>query len=75
MYNTADDVANQKDVATGEGKTAPSRAGLAVEQQLTSTGNDRQGLAPHPPNFTWDDRDTNKVDNSQQLGLNILVGG
>lgn len=27
MYNTADDVANQKDVATGEGKTVPLRAG------------------------------------------------
>ena len=71
MYNTADDVANQKDVATGEGKNRTFAGWLAVEQQLTSTGNDRQGLHLFA-NFTWHDRDTNKVDNSQQLGLKYI---
>lgn len=71
MYNTADDVANQKDVATGEGKSRTFAGWLAVEQQLTSTGNGRQGLHSFA-NFTWHDRDTNKVDNSQQLGLKYI---
>lgn len=71
MYNTADDVANQKDVATGEGKNRTFAGWLAVEQQFTSTGNDRQGLHSFA-NFTWHDRDTNKVDNSQQLGLKYI---
>lgn len=71
MYNTADDVANQKDVATGEGKNRTFAGWLAVEQQLTSTGSGRQGLHSFA-NFTWHDRDTNKVDNSQQLGLKYI---
>lgn len=71
MYNTADDVANQKDVATGEGKNRTFAGWLAVEQQLTLTGNGRQGLHSFA-NFTWHDRDTNKVDNSQQLGLKYI---
>lgn len=71
MYNTADDIANQKDVATGEGKNRTFAGWLAVEQQLTSTGNGRQGLHSFA-NFTWHDRDTNKVDNSQQLGLKYI---
>ena len=71
MYNTADDVTNQKDVATGEGKNRTFAGWLAVEQQLTSTGNGRQGLHSFA-NFTWHDRDTNKVDNSQQLGLKYI---
>lgn len=71
MYNTADDVANQKDVATGEGKNRTFAGWLAVEQQLTSIGNGRQGLHSFA-NFTWHDRDTNKVDNSQQLGLKYI---
>ncbi|WP_312333053.1 carbohydrate porin [Acinetobacter variabilis] len=71
MYNTADDVANQKDIATGEGKNRTFAGWLAVEQQLTSTGSSRQGLHSFA-NFTWHDRDTNKVDNSQQLGLKYI---
>lgn len=71
MYNTADDVANQKDVVTGEGKNRTFAGWLAVEQQLTSTGNGRQGLHSFA-NFTWHDRDSNKVDNSQQLGLKYI---
>ena len=72
MYNTADDVNNQKDVANPtDGKNRTFAGWLAVEQQLTSTGNDRQGLHSFA-NFTWHDRDTNKVDNSQQIGLKYI---
>lgn len=72
MYNTADDVANQKDVANPTDAKNRTFAGwLAVEQQLTSTGSGRQGLHSFA-NFTWHDRDTNKVDNSQQLGLKYI---
>lgn len=72
MYNTADDVANQKDVAKPTDAKNRTFAGwLAVEQQLTSTGSGRQGLHSFA-NFTWHDRDTNKVDNSQQLGLKYI---
>lgn len=71
MYNTADDVANQKDIATGEGKNRTYAGWLAVEQQLTSTGQGGQGLHSFA-NFTWHDRDTNKVDNSQQIGLKYI---
>jgi len=71
MYNTADDVANQKDVANPTDAKNRTFAGwLAVEQQLTSTGSG-QGLHSFA-NFTWHDRDTNKVDNSQQLGLKYI---
>ncbi|WP_180105084.1 carbohydrate porin [Acinetobacter sp. YH12108] len=72
MYNTADDVANQKDVANPTDAKNRTFAGwLAVEQQLTSTDSGRQGLHSFA-NFTWHDRDTNKVDNSQQLGLKYI---
>lgn len=71
MYNTADEVANQKDIATGEGKNRTFAGWLAIEQQLTSTGSGRQGLHSFA-NFTWHDRDTNKVDNSQQIGVKYI---
>lgn len=71
MYNTADDIANQKDIATGEGKNRTFAGWLAVEQQLTSTGSGRQGLHSFA-NFTWHDRVTNKVDNSQQIGVKYI---
>ena len=71
MYNTADDIANQKDIATGEGKNRTFAGWLAIEQQLTSTGSGRQGLQSFA-NFTWHDRDTNKVDNSQQIGVKYI---
>ncbi|KGT47775.1 MULTISPECIES: carbohydrate porin [Acinetobacter] len=72
MYNTADDVNNQKDVANPtDGKNRTFAGWLAIEQQLTSTGNGRQGLHSFA-NFTWHDRDTNKVDNSQQIGLKYI---
>lgn len=72
MYNTADDVANQKDIANPTDAKNRTFAGwLAVEQQLTSTGQGRQGLHSFA-NFTWHDRDTNKVDNSQQIGVKYI---
>ena len=72
MYNTADDVANQKDIANPTDAKNRTFAGwLAVEQQLTSIGQGRQGLHSFA-NFTWHDRDTNKVDNSQQIGVKYI---
>jgi hypothetical protein len=74
IYNTADDPNNQYDVAYGKGVVGEDRtfAGwIAIEQQLTSTGAGRQGLHSFA-NFTWHDRITNKVDNSQQVGLKYI---
>ena len=71
MYNTADDAKNQKDIISGEAEDRTFAGWLAVEQQLTSTGSGRQGLHSFA-NFTWHDRVTNKVDNSQQLGLKYI---
>jgi len=78
MYNTADNAENQYDVAKGtvngvgvDGKNRTFAGWLAVEQQLTSTGQGRQGLHSFA-NFTWHDRDTNKVDNSQQVGVKYI---
>ena len=74
MYNTADEAKNQYDVAYAKGTVGEDRtfAGwLAVEQQLTSTGSGKQGLHSFA-NFSWHDRSTNKVDNSQQLGVKYI---
>lgn len=71
MYNTADEVKNQKDIQTGEQQDRTFAGWLAVEQQLTSTGAGKQGLHSFA-NFTWHDRITNKVDNSQQIGLKYV---
>lgn len=78
MYNTADNPENQFDIAKGkadgvgiEGKNRTFAGWLAVEQQLTSRGQGRQGLHSFA-NFTWHDRDTNKVDNSQQIGVKYI---
>ena len=68
MYNTADNPINQKDVVTQEGKKRTFAGWLAIEQQLLSTGEGKRGLHSFA-NFTWHDRVTNKVDNSQQVGL------
>ena len=71
MYNTADDPKNQKDIAIGVVEDRTYAAWLAVEQQLTRTGTGRQGLHAFA-NFTWHDRTTNKVENTQQLGLKYI---
>ncbi len=72
MYNTADDVKNQKDIANPtDAKNRTFGGWVAIEQQLTSTGEGRRGLHSFA-NFTWHDRVTTKVDNSQQLGLKYI---
>ena len=72
MYNTADDAKNQKDIANPtDGKNRTFAGWIALEQQLTSTGTGRQGLHSFA-NFTWHDRVTNKVDNSQQVGVKYI---
>ncbi|ENW23085.1 hypothetical protein F925_02960 [Acinetobacter lwoffii NCTC 5866 = CIP 64.10 = NIPH 512] len=71
VYNTADDPINQKDIVTGQAEDRTFAGWLAIEQQLTSTGQGRQGLHSFA-NFTWHDRVTNKVDHSQQLGVKYI---
>ncbi len=71
MYNTADNPENQKDIQTGAPEDRTFAGWLAVEQQLTSTGSGKQGLHGFA-NFTWHDRTTNKVDNTQQIGLKYV---
>ncbi len=78
MYNTADNAENQFDIAKGKvggkGVSPEDRTfggWIAVEQQLTSTGTGRQGLHGFA-NFTWHDRVTTKVDNSQQIGVKYI---
>lgn len=78
MYNTADNPENQFDVAkgkvNGKGIHPEDRTfggWIAIEQQLTSTGAGRQGLHSFA-NFTWHDRVTTKVDNSQQIGVKYM---
>lgn len=71
LYNTADDVNNQYDVAYAAKTVGEDRSyggWLAFEQQLTSTGAGRQGLHSFG-NFTFHDRTTTAVSDSQQLGL------
>ncbi|WP_171531908.1 carbohydrate porin [Acinetobacter defluvii] len=68
MYNTADEVKNQKDIRTGEAENHTYGFWFNFDQQLTSTGLDQQGLHSFA-NFTFHNRSTNKVDNSQQIGL------
>jgi len=62
MYNTANPT---------DAKNRTFAGWLAVEQQLTSIGQGRQGLHSFA-NFTWHDRDTNKVDNSRQIGVKYI---
>ncbi|WP_111884802.1 carbohydrate porin [Acinetobacter sp. CFCC 11171] len=78
MYNTADNAENQFDIAKGKvdgkGVSPEDRTfggWIAIEQQLTSTGSGRQGLHSFA-NFTWHDRVTTKVDNSQQVGVKYI---
>ncbi|WP_180130280.1 MULTISPECIES: carbohydrate porin [unclassified Acinetobacter] len=78
MYNTADNAENQFDIAKGKvdgkGVSPEDRTfggWIAIEQQLTSTGEGKRGLHSFA-NFTWHDRVTTKVDNSQQLGLKYI---
>ena len=72
MYNSADEVQNQKDIAhPADAKNRTFGGWVAVEQQLTSSGEGRRGLHSFA-NFTWHDRITTKVDNSQQLGLKYI---
>ena len=71
LYNTADDAKNQYDVAYAAKSVGEDRSyggWLAFEQQLTSTGVGRQGLHSFG-NFTFHDRTTTAVSDSQQLGL------
>lgn len=68
MYNSANEPKNQKDIRTGEAEDHTYGFWFNLDQQLTSTGSGKQGLHSFA-NFTFHNRSTNKVDNSQQIGL------
>lgn len=74
LYNTANDAKNQYDIAHAKGAVEEDRTyggWIAFEQQLTSSGEGRRGLHSFG-NFTFHDRITTAVDNSQQLGLKYI---
>lgn len=74
LYNTADDAKNQYDVAYQAGTVGEDRSyggWISFEQQLTSAGEGRRGLHSFG-NFTFHDRTTTQVDNSQQIGLKYI---
>ena len=68
MYNSADEAKNQKDIRTGQQQNHTYGAWFNFDQQLTSVGVGKQGLHSFA-NFTFHSRTTNKVDQSQQIGL------
>jgi porin len=68
MYNNADDLKNQKNIRTGQGENHTYGAWFNLDQQLTSVGSGKQGLHGFA-NLTFHNRNTNKVDHSQQIGL------
>ncbi|MCT9978462.1 carbohydrate porin [Acinetobacter sp. I-MWF] len=68
MYNSADEAKNQKDIRTGQQQNHTYGAWFNFDQQLTSVGVGNQGLHSFA-NFTFHSRTTNKVDQSQQIGL------
>ena len=74
LYNTADDAKNQYDVAYPAAVVAEDRSyggWISFEQQLTSVGAGRRGLHSFG-NFTFHDRTTTQVDQSQQIGLKYI---
>lgn len=71
MYNTADQLKNQKDIVTGAAKDHSYGAWFAAEQQLTQQGSGKQGLHGFI-NLTFHDDATNKIDNTQQAGLKYV---
>lgn len=68
MYNSADEAKNQKDIRTGQQQNHTYGAWFNFDQQLTSVGVGKQGLHSFA-NFTFHSRTTNKVDQTQQIGL------
>lgn len=71
MYNTANQIENQKDIATGAAEDHSHGEWIAIEQQLTSKEGTKRGLDTFE-NFTWHDETTNKVDNTQQVGIEYV---
>lgn len=71
MYNTADNIQNQKDIVTGEAQDHTYGMWFVAEQQLTSRGSGKQGLHGFM-NLSFHDDTTNKIDNMQQVGLKYI---
>lgn len=69
FYNNANDPKNQKDIKTNAPENRTFGGWVAIEQQLTAKhGTGKQGLHGFA-NFTWHDRITTKIDDSQQIGI------
>ncbi|SPL70249.1 carbohydrate porin [Acinetobacter stercoris] len=71
MYNTADSPKNQFDVKTGQGEDHTYAIWFSFEQQLTSVNGGKRGLHSFG-NFTFHDDITNKITDTQQLGLKYI---
>ena len=71
MINTAHEVENQKNVVTGLAEDHSDGEWISIEQQLTSKDGGERGLEMFE-NFTWHDQDTNKIDNTQQMGFEYV---
>ena len=74
LYNTADDAQNQYNIGFTAKSISEDRSyggWIGFEQQLTSTGQGRQGLHSFG-NFTFHDHTTTAVTDSQQLGLKYI---
>lgn len=71
MYNTADNIENQKDIVTGEAQDHTYGVWFVAEQQLTRQGSGKQGLHGFM-NLSFHDDTTNKIDNMQQVGLKYI---
>ncbi|MFW2174664.1 carbohydrate porin [Acinetobacter guillouiae] len=71
MYNTADNIENQKDIVTGQAQDHTYGMWFVAEQQLTRQGSGKQGLHGFM-NLSFHDDTTNKIDNMQQAGLKYI---
>ncbi|WP_151803454.1 carbohydrate porin [Acinetobacter guillouiae] len=71
MYNTADNIENQKDIVTGQAQDHTYGMWFVAEQQLTRQGSGKQGLHGFM-NLSFHDDTTNKIDNMQQVGLKYI---
>lgn len=71
MWNNAHELNNQKNIQTGLAEDHSNGEWIAIKQRLTSKQGGKQGLETFE-NFTWHDRNTNKVDSTQQIGLEYV---
>ena len=71
MYNTASEKKNQADVKTGQAEDSTYAIWFSFEQQLTSLNGGKRGLHSFG-NFTFHDHITNKITDTQQMGVKYI---